>query len=162
MVLGFWFGGCGWVELGAGNVELTVLGFGFMVLGFRFGGVGVQARWTLGFLAFGFMVLGFRFGGVGWGGVKFHKSNATVSLAHSHPPSDNIGSMTESASTWLCVCDTCPFHNARIVLSIQSKRACMCLCDTSLRVFPKMAPTCSQDDPEIAQDCSKVAPRCPR
>ena len=35
-------------------------------------------------------------GGVGWGGVKYFKSNAKVSLAHSHPPSHIIRNTKEN------------------------------------------------------------------
>ena len=36
-----------------------------------------------------------RGGGVGWGGVKYVRLSAIVSLAHSHPPSENMRTNTE-------------------------------------------------------------------
>ena len=41
---------------------------------------------------------GVGWGGVGWGGVKIIISNDTLSHAHSHPPSHNIGKILDEES----------------------------------------------------------------
>ena len=69
------------------------MGFGVGLGGVGWGGVGWGG---VGWGGVGWGGVGW--GGVGWGGVKLITSNATLSHAHSHPPSLNISNILDGGS----------------------------------------------------------------